>query len=465
MSASHRVKLDPAPRPGRRPIREDLVRAACLEAYGAIRHDGWLADRALESVLRRRRPLWASERRAVAERVYALVRRQALVEHALDRGIGAAFGRVPRTTADALRFAALAVLDGADPEATRRAFGFSAELAAGLSAAARIDTLLAALPADERVALRASVPAWIARAVSAEVGEAELEAALAALNARAPLCARANALKTDRGRLAAALAAEGVSSRPTRFAQDGLILDDRRNAFSLPAFKAGWFEIQDEGSQIVAEMVGARPGERVVDACAGAGGKTLALAAAMANRGEVVAIDVDVVRLEAMRRRARRAGAHNVRTRVVAADDRADAELADLRGRADRVLVDVPCSGLGALRRNPDARWRIAPDDVERHAARQIGLLERFAPLARPGGLVVYATCSLLARENEALVAEFRRRHPTYAVVPVPQLLGGARADALSAGDALRLWPHRHGTDGFYAVGIRPAPAGSPAMK
>jgi 16S rRNA (cytosine967-C5)-methyltransferase len=271
------------------------------------------------------------------------------------------------------------------------------------------------------------------------------------MSERAPLTVRANLLKTDREALRARLLGEGASARPTRHSPWGLVLDGHANAFALPSFQEGHFEIQDEGSQLVALAIGARPGWKVVDACAGAGGKALALAAEMHGKGSLFALDCDRDRLEEAKRRARRAGVHNLRSRHIPPGAEAAAALADLAGQCDRVLVDAPCSGLGTLRRKPDGRWRLRPDDVARFAALQKELLLRFAGLVKPGGRLVYATCSVGSAENEEVAAFALREAPGLAPLPLAAALGEGLARALgAAGHTLQLLPHRHGTDGFF---------------
>ncbi len=307
----------------------------------------------------------------------------------------------------------------------------------------------------ERLAVEESLPAWIADRFVAERGLDEARALARAMNARAPLTVRANALLGSREDLRARLAAEGVDAEPTRASPWGLVLDGHANAFALRAFQEGRFEIQDEGSQLVALACGARPGWTVVDACAGAGGKSLALAAEMRNKGSLHALDTDAERLSEARRRARRAGVHNLRARRIAPGPEADAELADLAGKADVVLVDAPCSGLGTLRRKPDARWRLAEGDPVRFAETQRALVVRFARLLRPGGRLVYATCSIGRTENDD-VADHAGREAGLRPAPLAPLLGPERAAALGvtdpAGARLRLYPHRQGTDGFFVA-------------
>ncbi|HET8540652.1 MAG TPA: RsmB/NOP family class I SAM-dependent RNA methyltransferase [Anaeromyxobacter sp.] len=429
--------------------RLDLVDPLVLEVHGLVHDQGWLADRALERVLRRERALFAAERRAVAEAVYGITRWQGQLDLLL--------GRPPSL---ALRYAAwLARFAGVPADDAARRLGVSPPaLAPAVGPGA--DARLAAIPDPlDRLAAEASLPRWIAALFAETLGLEEAGALAAAMNARAPLTVRANALLGARDDLRARLAGEGVQAEPTRLSPWGLVLDGHANAFALRAFREGRFEIQDEGSQLIALACGARPGWTVVDACAGAGGKSLALAADMRNRGSLHALDTDADRLSEARRRARRAGVHNLRVRQIAPGPEADAQVQDLAGKADVVLVDAPCSGLGTLRRKPDARWRLAEGDPARFAATQRALVLRFAPLLRPGGRLVYATCSIGRTENDE-IADLAVREASLRPAPLAPLLGAERlASAGAPADAtrLRLYPHRHGTDGFFlAVLERP---------
>ncbi|HUM12215.1 MAG TPA: RsmB/NOP family class I SAM-dependent RNA methyltransferase [Myxococcaceae bacterium] len=431
-------------------MREDLVIQAALEAYGAIRHEGWLADRGLDHVLRVKRHLYSNERRAVAERVYALLRRQRTVDALLER-TGASLAQRSTTEQDLLRLATSRVLHGESAERVARTSGLHPDEARLLEALPAAAAALQALPRPERFALDASLPDFLAARFLRQFGD-RAEAEAAAMNERAPLTARVNPLKTTREALRERLRAEGVEARETPLSPLGLFLETRLNAFSLPSFRDGLFELQDEGSQLLGLLVDAPP-TRVVDACAGAGGKTLQLAAQMRNRGELFALDVDARRLEELKRRARRAGVHNVRIRPLPASgpDVAPA-LADLMERADRVLVDAPCSGSGTFRRKPDARYRLTEAMLGQHVERQRLLLAQFAPLVRPGGRLVYGTCSVLQEENEGVVAWFLERHPEFRPVPPADRLGPELGARVSDGDFLRLSPGRHGTDGFFGA-------------
>jgi len=423
-----------------RPLRQDLVDSAVLEVLGRVREQGWLADRALEVVLRRETRLYSTERRAVAESLYGLVRWQGQLEWLLGGrpGLGELYA------------AWLARHGGLSPAEAERRTGIRRGALAPLAEAAR--RIAAVADPANRLAAEESLPPWLARHLVADLGLDEARALARAGNERAPLTVRANLLKATRDALREALNAEGMKAEPTSLSPWGLKLDGHENAFSLSAFRQGLFEVQDEGSQLVALACGARPGMKVVDGCAGAGGKSLALAAEMHNRGEILALDVDAGRLDEAKRRARRAGVHNLRTRTIPQGPEADEALRESEGKADLVLVDAPCSGLGTLRRKPDARWRLEPGDPERFAAIQRELVLRFARLVAPGGRLVYATCSVTRVENEE-VAAYASSLPGLRPVPLARTLGEDLARQAGAqGNLLHLWPHRQGTDGFFVA-------------
>ncbi len=442
--------MKPRPTSGERPIREDLVTQACLEAYGVIRHEGRLADRALEYTLRAKKHLYSNERRAVAERIYALLRRQITVEHLLSRA-RPGFESLGSTQKDLLRVAASRVLMGEGVGAVARGMGLGDEDLRALEKLPLAAAELQSMAPHERFPIAASLPPFLAEKFRLEFGE-QAEVAAEAMNERAPLSARVNTLKCDREKLIKLLREEGVECRPAPLSPLGILLETRINAFSLAAFQDGYFELQDEGSQLLGMLVDPPP-TKVVDACAGAGGKTLQLAAQMKNRGELFALDIDERRMEDLRRRARRAGVHNVRVRVIPAEGEPAREaLADLVGKADRVLVDAPCSGSGTYRRKPDARYRLGPEDLAMHVARQRDLLGRFSELVKPGGRVIYGTCSVLRDENEAVIDQFLATHPDFELKPASDELGAPLGAKTTRGGFLRLAPHQHGTDGFFGA-------------
>lgn len=281
-------------------------------------------------------------------------------------------------------------------------------------------------------------------------------AQMQALCRRAPLDLRVNSLRTSRKPVLDCLAQH--HPQPAPLSPVGIRLFPDAGSGRLPnievtdAFKRGWYEVQDEGSQIAAALAGARPGMAVADLCAGAGGKTLALAAAMDNRGTIHAYDSELARLRPMSERLTRAGVRNVAV-LPAGDTRAVAALA---GRMDVVLVDAPCSGSGTWRRHPDAKWRLTRAEVEQRLGQQRAVLDMAAPLVKPGGRIVYVTCSILCSENAEQVAAFLERKPEFAIVPAARawteagLAPPAPASADGRSDTLQLTPHTHGTDGFF---------------
>ena len=299
--------------------------------------------------------------------------------------------------------------------------------------------------------VRFEVPDWLYPRLLAQFGD-RLAAEMAALSEPAPLDLRVNLLKGTRDAARAALAAEGWEARPTPLSPWGLRIEGRRPVTTGPAFQSGLVEIQDEGSQLIAALTDARPGMRVVDWCAGAGGKTLALAAMMGNRGQIVACDVSASRLEGAVRRLRRAGVNNVERHLVGPGDKWAKRRA---GAFDRVLVDAPCTGTGTWRRNPDARHRLTEQDLLELTRKQSSILDTAQSLVRPGGRLVYATCSLLEEENEEQVSAFVIRHPEFVLVPParawPTDAAVPEGDVLT-GEMLSLTPARHGTDGFFAA-------------
>jgi 16S rRNA (cytosine967-C5)-methyltransferase len=394
------------------------LRAPIVSAYDEARAGGWpfLSD-VLEGPLR---GLGEEDRAIVAGAVHALVK--------YDRLLAFACG----SDASDARYEALWSLVRGETNLEPRL--------------ARMES------ATERLGTTYSFPDWLVDLLRAELGDAA-EAALARMNDLPPRVLRVNALKTTREACADALGREGVETNPTR-SPHGLEVLGRRSPFRTQAFARGDVEMQDEASQLVAELVAPPPRSLAVDACAGAGGKTLALAALLEGRGKVVAIDSSAGKLEELRRRARRAGASNVQ--ALRADLLVDP--VKLEGPASRVLLDAPCTGLGAMRRNPEARWRLQPADVPRLVAAQAALLGAAIPMISAKGRIVYATCSFLPSEAELAVDFFLQQHPDFAVVTARDVLGRARTEGVTTPDGkyLRTWrfaetapPARDEIDGY----------------
>jgi 16S rRNA (cytosine967-C5)-methyltransferase len=301
--------------------------------------------------------------------------------------------------------------------------------------------------------LRHNLPDWLAGALQQQLGN-EFWPLVGALSAPAALDLRVNLIKAKREDVQAALAKVGIAAEPTLHSPWGLRVQGKPALNKLDLFTSGAIEVQDEGSQLLALLTDPKRGEMVVDFCAGAGGKTLALGAAMRSTGRLYALDVSGHRLDALKPRLARSGLSNVHPAQIAHER--DDRIKRLAGKIDRVLVDAPCSGLGTLRRNPDLKWRQSPKSVAELQVKQAAILAGAARLLKPGGRLVYATCSLLAAENEEIVAAFStERAADFKPLAAQDLLAAARVDApedLCDGDFLRLWPHRHGTDGFFAA-------------
>jgi 16S rRNA (cytosine967-C5)-methyltransferase len=292
-------------------------------------------------------------------------------------------------------------------------------------------------------AVKFEIPDWVLPRFAAQFGPA-LRAEMDGLAQTAPLDLRVNMLKSTREGAIAALRAERLDARPTPYSPWGLRLAGRQSITQGAAFRDGIVEIQDEGSQLVALLVDAKPGMRVADFCAGAGGKTLAIAMTMENKGHIVACDVSAARLDGAIKRLRRAGVHNAERHLLEPGDK---WVKRQEQKYDRVLIDAPCTGTGTWRRNPDARLRLKENDLAEILPKQAMILDQAQKLVKPGGRLIYATCSLLAEENEMQVAGFLARHPHFTRValadPLPESLHGP---------ALRLTPRANGTDGFFGA-------------
>jgi 16S rRNA (cytosine967-C5)-methyltransferase len=413
--------------------------AAAIELLAAIdATPARPADGIANDYFRARRFIGSSDRRAISDRVWRIFRTYRHLSWWL------ADKPTPR-----LLVAASLLLDGGgmvDVESTFTGGRFApAALAPSEQLALRRLQGRTLDHASMPDAVRLEMPDWLLPLLSPRHDTAEL----AALLEPAPLDLRVNLLKATREEAATALATEGLEATPTPFSPWGLRIEGRRQVTTGPAFRAGLVEIQDEGSQLVAALTGARPGLRVADLCAGAGGKTLALAMMMQNRGQLVACDVSAARLDAAVRRLRRAGVHNVERHLIEAGDKWAKRRA---GTFDRVLVDAPCTGTGTWRRNPDARLRLTETDLAELLPKQAAILDQAAALVRIAGRLVYATCSLLSEENQDQVTAFLTRHPGFALVPLTRAWEGGAPP--NPGDFLSLTPARHGTDGFFAAVI-----------
>lgn len=388
------------------------------------------ADVILSRYFRDHPKLGSRERNAIAEGIYAVLRNKLVYASFAESGHGSAMRR-------------LALLGLAETSGVEALGGLSEDDQQWLTRTAQIDR--GALPAP----MRANLPKWLFDKLVARDGEEATMRLAEALNRPAPLDLRVNLLKAKREDVIAELATAPIEGEPTPYAPLGIRVKKKPALQNLPLFQSGAIEVQDEGSQLLAQIVGARRGEMVVDFCAGAGGKTLALGAAMRNTGRLYAFDVSDKRLAKLKPRLARSGLSNVHPGVIAHEN--DAKVKRLAAKIDRVLVDAPCSGLGTLRRNPDMKWRQTPDSVAELNAKQTAILSGAARMLKPGGRLVYATCSLLDEENEFVAAQFIATHPDFHLVPMKDILAEQKIP-LEMQDYLKLTPELHQTDGFFAA-------------
>ena len=411
--------------------------AASIELLTEIdQHPRRPADAVANDFFRARRFIGSGDRRAVSDRTWRVLRARRRLMWWTER---AGTAPTPR-----MLVAASLLLEGWTAEGVAQSYSGGqygpAPLLQPEAAAAHTLVGHTLTHPDMPDAVRFEAPDWALPHLQARFGDQigpEMDAALDP----APLDLRVNLLRGTRAQARIALEAEGIEAADTPLSPWGLRIEGRRAITTGAAFQSGLVEIQDEGSQLVAALVGVEPGMRVVDWCAGAGGKTLAMAMLMQNRGHLVACDVSQSRLEGAVRRLRRAGVQNAERHLVAPGDK----WAKRRGGTfDRVLVDAPCTGTGTWRRNPDARTRLRALDLAELVPKQAGILDDAARLVRVGGRLVYATCSLFSEENEAQIEGFLSRTPGFAVVPhdLPGL----------SGPMLSLTPRRHGTDGFFGA-------------
>jgi 16S rRNA (cytosine967-C5)-methyltransferase len=389
------------------------------------------ADAATSRFFRAHPKLGHGERGVIAEAVFAVLRRRMEFAHLAESGTGS-----PNR-----RLALLGLMQTAGRTAVKP-FVSEAE-GAWLEHVSKID------PQSLPLRIRMNLPDWIYQALSKRFEAEELAHLAAALNYPAPLDLRANPIKASREDVLGALSKAGIEAGATPYAPLGVRVVGKPPLSKLDAFQNGWLEVQDEGSQLLCALVAPKRGEMIVDFCAGAGGKTLALGAMMRSTGRLYAFDISDRRLAKLKPRLARSGLSNVNPVLI--DSEHDAKIKRLAGKIDRVLVDAPCSGLGTLRRNPDLKWRQSPESITELMPKQLSILTSAARLVKKGGRLVYATCSILDAENEGVVQQFLADHPDFELVPARDVLAEQRID-LEMGDYLSLWPHRHSTDGFFAA-------------
>ena len=416
------------------------------------------ADLVANAFFRARRFIGSGDRRAVADRVWSILRRYGQLKWWLERT------RHPERGGRAIVSADLILSEGMDIAGLENICDGGTYRPGPLH-----ETEVRALRQMEGHSLphpeqpdwvRLNVQEWVAPHLIEAYGDA-WGREISAIENPPPVDLRVNRLKATVEQARRALADEGIDTEPMRFSPDGLRLKRRLSVVTGNAFQSGLIEIQDEGSQLVAALVDAKPGMQIADYCAGAGGKTLAMAAGMNNKGRVVAMDVYESRLDRSAQRLRRAGAHNVERRALPSESGGGDNakwLKRQKGAFDRVLVDAPCTGTGTWRRNPDGRWTLKPEDLAELVPKQAMILDAASRLVKEGGGLIYATCSVLPAENERQIEAFLERHPEFKAVPVLDLwqdvIGTEPPSQIGESPYLRLSPLKHGTDGFFAAAL-----------
>jgi 16S rRNA (cytosine967-C5)-methyltransferase len=391
------------------------------------------ADVVVSNFFRKNRELGPRERHALAETAYAVLRQRLLFQHLAQSGSGVLERR-------------LVILAWQGNETLIRG-GMGPHEQQWLNQVRAIDRNAF----SEK--LRHNMPDWLAGALKNDLDDEGFWKFVASMSTSAPLDLRVNMFKTNRDKAQAQLHEAGIESFPTPYSPWGLRVDGKPALQKTDVFLRGDVEVQDEGSQLLAAMVAPKRGEMVVDFCAGAGGKTLALGAAMRSTGRLYAFDVNGHRLDKLKPRLARSGLSNVHPAQLT--NERDDRVKRLSGKIDRVLVDAPCSGLGTLRRNPDLKWRLSAKAIDELCELQAKILESACRLLKSGGRLVYATCSPLRREDEAIAEAFSAAHPEFKLLDAGELLAAAgveRAQELNANGYMRSWPHAHGMDGFFAA-------------
>lgn len=412
------------------------------------------ADKLLEQYFKAHRYIGSKDRGAVAELVYWVLRHKAALGWWLEKYAQARSGRMFILAAVILRRDYNPqTIESISKDSKYSPGALSDDEQKFIHTLVRMDITTPAMPDH----IRLNYPQWLDTRLRACFGD-KLEAAMLSMNTQAATDLRVNTLKTNREKLLGQLQAEGFDCSPTPISPIGIRLTRRTPIFTSRFFKEGHFEVQDEGSQAVSLLVDVKPGQRVIDFCAGAGGKTLALAAAMENKGRILAWDISEKRLNQINQRLKRAGVHNVQTHVLESEH--DAFIKRHKATADRVLVDAPCSGSGTWRRNPDLKWRFTEKDLEEVCAVQQSILQSAARLVKVGGRLVYATCSIFKDENDKQIENLLKFNNHFRVVCAQKIWN--KSPSVDCDDGVSYFyvnPHEDGMDGFFAAVLERLPA------
>lgn len=421
---------------------------ATIELLDQIAETKYPADRIMSTYFKQHRYIGSKDKAAISENLYTILRNKMRFEYILNSKDLGVHSR--------MLVALLLKMDDGDLYTTFDGDKYSPKrLKPGqLERFSELDlNVIDAAPLNTRL----NVPEWIAPKLEKALGD-RYEQEMIATNQRATTDIRVNTLKSSIAPVEQALADVGYVAHKTDLSPWAIRFDKRAALFGLPAFKQGWFEIQDEGSQLLALLTGAKPGQKIVDFCAGAGGKTIAMAAMMENKGTIYACDVHTKRLEQLGKRTKRSGVHNVRTHVLSSEH--DKWVKKHAEYADTVLIDAPCTGTGTWRRSPDSRWNLAQENLDNLVALQQSIMQSAKRLVKPGGLLLYATCSLLEEENEEQVLKFLESNPDFSPesFEIPQPLSEYPERFINAGHEIRTFPGLTQTDGFYVASLRRDP-------
>ncbi|MFA6456032.1 MAG: methyltransferase domain-containing protein [Bacteroidota bacterium] len=410
-----------------------------LELYSEVIVSLKPADRHIDYFFRARKYLGSKDRRFIAETVYGMLRHKKRIEWIL--------AEAQKGSDHRYRCAAYLLFEKkVTPEDLSTEIDLPTDDITAIARQAAVEPALSS--GIETTATTYSLQEWMVKEWTLQFGVETVGPLCATLNAQAPMTIRVNTIKTSREECQRILQGEGLETDLAEYSPMGLHLKRRTNLFQLKAFKDGLFEVQDEGSQLLALLVDPKPGAKVIDACAGAGGKALAMAAIMKNRGEIFALDTHSFRLEELRKRIRRSGVDSIRAKVIQVGE----VIESLSGTADVVLVDAPCTGTGTIRRNPGMKWTVTEEMVEELHAKQSAILSLNARYVKPGGRLVYATCSLMKHENDDVVERFLTDHSEFEIVPPGSVLERYHLAHLAPNKYFQLLPQRNNTDGFFAA-------------
>ena len=407
------------------------------EVFDEVAETGRPADRIIDHFFRGRKYLGSRDRRFIAESMYGMLRHATAIRFILDRA----------SLEDSSKNACAVYLCFKELEtpATLIEHGILSDSEVNRVSSAKEDWIV---KSAKDQALLYSFPEWLINSWNGQYGDTETSSLCGSLNDTAPMTLRVNTLKISRQECKEVLFNEGIDTVETVHSPFGLQLLKRQNIFGSPAFRSGYFEMQDEGSQLLSLVVDPKPGAKVVDACAGAGGKALAMAAMMRNKGEIYAFDTNDKRIEELKKRIRRSGVDLIRTTVI----EEGMIVESMSGKADYVLVDAPCSGTGTIRRNPGMKWTVSAAMVQEMSQKQLEILSLNAQYVKGNGRLVYATCSLQSEENENVAELFLQSHPEFTLIDPRTILERYGLANLAGNRYFQLLPHHHLTDGFFAA-------------